>query len=106
MKKVISFFALCVTGVCRVVAAYFCQFYYSRYHTVVTESESRINSLERRLAALEAHKSRELTPVRFWGVISTSDRLADKGIGFYLSSEKRPVDFFEGINAKGGPVIC
>jgi hypothetical protein len=105
MKKAMSYFALTVAGVCCVVAAYFCHFYYTRYQSTVTELESRINGFDMRLATLEGHKSRELTPVRFWGVISTSDRPADEGVRFYLSSEKHPDDFFEAINAKGGPMI-
>ena len=97
--------ALTIAGVCCVVAAYFCQFYYSRYHSAVTDLESRINSFDMRLGRLEAHKSRELTPVRVWAVISTSDRPADERVRFYLSSEKHPDDYFEAINAKGGPLI-
>ena len=31
--------------------------------------------------------------------------VADEGIRFYLSSEKHPDDFFEAINAKGGPLV-
>ena len=105
MKKAISFVALTIAGVCIVVAAYFCHFYYSRYQSVVTGLESRISSFDMRLATLEGHKSRELTPVRVWAVISTSDKPADEGIRFYHSSEKHPDDFFEAINAKGGPLV-
>src|SRR5258708_39571413 len=105
MKKAISYAALMIAGVCLVVAAYFRPFYYPRYQSTVTELDSRINSFDMRLATLEAHKSRELTPVRVWAVISTSDKPADEGIRFYLSSEKHPDDFFEAINAKGGPLV-
>ena len=88
-----------------VVAAYFCHFYYSRYQSVVTGLESRINFFDMRLATLEGHKSRELTPVRVWAVISTSDKPANERIRFYLSSETRPGDFFEAIGAKDGPHV-
>jgi len=106
MKRVIPLvLALTITGVCCVVAAYFCNFYYTRYQSAVTELESRINAFDMRLATLEAHKSRELTPVHVWGIISTADRAADEQMHFYLSSERHPDGFFEAINAKGGPLI-
>jgi hypothetical protein len=107
MKKVIPLaFALTIAGVCCVVAAYFCQFYYYRYHDAATGLESRINSFDMRLSRLEAHKSRDLTPVRVWGMISTTDRPADEHILGYLSSEKRRDNFYEAVNAKGGPLVC
>lgn len=87
------------------VAAYFCHFYYTRYRNSVTELESRINGFDMRLATLEAHKSRELTPVHVWGMISTADRSEDGNLHFYLSSQALPVGYFEAINAKGGPLI-
>ncbi len=99
MKKAIPFVALIVAGICMVVAVYFCHFYYTR------ELESRLNYFDHRLATLEAHKSRQLTPVRVWAVISTSDKPADEGLRFYLSSEKHRDDFFEAIGAKGGPLV-
>jgi hypothetical protein len=105
MKKTVSFVALTVAGICCLVAAYFCQFYYSRYHNAVTGLESRIDSFDMRLATLEGHKSRELTPVHVWGVISTTDQPVDEGMRFYLSSENKGDGFFEIINAKGGPLV-
>ncbi len=106
MRKVIPLaVALTIAGVCCVVAAYFCHFYYTRYQGTVTELESRINGFDMRLATLEAHKSRELTPVHVWGVISTTDRPTDENMLSYLSSEQHPQNFFEMINAKGGPLI-
>lgn len=41
MKKAILYIALTIGGVCLVVAAYYCHFYYAQYHNVVTELESR-----------------------------------------------------------------
>jgi hypothetical protein len=105
MKKAISFVVLSIVGVFMVVAAYFCHFYYYRYQNVVTGLESSISSFDMRLATLEGHKARQLTPVRVWAVISTSDKPADDGIRFYLSSEKHPDDFFEAINSKGGALV-
>lgn len=105
MKKAISFVALTVAGVCCVVAAYFCHFYYTRYHDAVAGLESEINSFDMRLARLEAHKSRQLTPVHVWGMISTADQPADEHLLGYASSEKHPDNFFEAIGAKDGPLI-
>src|SRR5262245_27293893 len=105
MKKAAKFFAVTIAGVCWVVAAYFCHFYYTRYQSTVTDLESRINSFDTRLAVLEGHKARQLTPVRVWAVISTADKPPDEGVRFYLSSETRPEGFFEAINAKGGPLV-
>jgi len=102
MKKSLLVTALSISAVCCVVAAYFCQFYYTRYRNTVTELEYRINAFDTRLTTLEAHKSRELTPVHVWGVISTADRQEDEQLHFYLSSEKHPEGYFEAINAKGG----
>lgn len=104
MKRA-TFFALIVAGVLLVLAAYFCHYYYARYQSTVTELESRINSFDMRLATLESHKARTLTPVRVWAVISTADKPPDENVRFYLSSEKHPPDFFEAINAKGGPLV-
>ena len=97
--------SLTIAGVCCVVAAYFCQFYYSRYQSTVTLVERNLSSFSARLSELEKHKSRELTPVRIWGVISTADRPPDEGMKFYLSSAKHADNFFEAVNAKGGPLI-
>jgi hypothetical protein len=105
MKKATTYFALTVAGVCWVVAAYFCQFYYTRYQSTVTSFENQISSFEIRLAELEKHKSRELTPVRAWAIISTSDKPPDDDLQHYLSSEKKPDGLFEIIGAKVGPLV-
>lgn len=96
--------ALTISGVFCVVAAYFCHYFYSLYRNSVTELESRIQTFDHRLGALEAHKARELTPVRVWGMISTTDRTPDD----YLlrGAPARIVDGeYEITNAKGGPWI-
>lgn len=105
MKKTATCFALTGAGVCLVVAAYFCHFYYARYRNTVTELETRINSFDMRLATLESHKSRELTPMRVWAVISTSDRPADEPVRFQLSPETQSNGYFAVINTKGGPRV-
>lgn len=97
--------SLTIGGVCCVVAAYFCHFYYSRYQSTVTLVERNLSSFSARLSDLEKHKSRELTPIRIWGVISTADRPPDEYVKSYQSSEKRSDNFFKASNAKGGPVI-
>src|SRR5258708_26598944 len=94
MRKLFPLAALTIAGISCVVAAYFCHFYYTRYQGAVTELESRINGFDSRLATLEAHKSRELTPIHVWGAISTTDRPGDETMGFYLSSERHPDNFF------------
>jgi hypothetical protein len=96
MKKAATYFALTLGGVCWVVAAYFCHFYYTRYHEAVTDLEHRINSFDMRLATLEAHKSRELTPVRVWAVISTADRPPDNGLHFLRFAREAFRRFFRG----------
>lgn len=99
---------LLIAGICCIVTTYFCQFYYFRYRNAraaIDDFEIRINDFDARLSQLESHKSRQLTPIRVWAVISTTDKPLDKDIQFHLSSEKHPHDFFEAINAKGGPLI-
>jgi hypothetical protein len=108
MKKAVSFVLFALAGVCCVVAAYFCQFYYSSHHNDATKlesMESRMNYFDVRLAELEAHKSRELTPVHIWGRISTSDQLVNEHMLGYLSLDKHHEGFFEAVNAKGGAFI-
>ena len=106
MKRILSLtFALTVTGVCWVVAASFCLFYYTRYQNTVTELETRINGFDSRLAALEAHKCRELTPVRFWGVISTTDRPMSDAMVLDVSPERRARNIFEAVDSKDGCAI-
>jgi len=89
MKKAITFFALTVAGVCCVVAAYFCHFYYIRYQNVVTELESHINSFEARLATLEGHKPKDLIPSYAAAEISTTDRQASDSFRFRDGDDKR-----------------
>lgn len=96
--------AFTVSGICLVIAAYFCHYYYNLYQNSVTDLESRIQGFEHRLGALESHKARELTPVHVWGMISTTDRTPDD----YLlrGAPARIVDGeYEITNAKGGPWI-
>ncbi len=76
MKRAIPLIALAVAGVCCIAAAYFCQFYYSRYQTVVTQLEDRINSFDMQLARLESEKPKHLIPSYATAEISTSDRQA------------------------------
>ena len=90
------------------VPAYFCQCYNTRYQSAVTkldQLESNIKDFNERLAKLEAHKSSELTQILLRGLISTSDRPLDEHFKQYGPLEKHLDNFFEAINAKGGPLI-
>src|SRR6478735_2425682 len=89
MKKSISFVALTIAGVCTVVAAYFCHFYYHRYQGVVTKLESQIKDFDRRLAALESYKPKHLIPSYASAEISTSDRQAFDSVAFREGDDKR-----------------
>ena len=80
MKRALRFFALAVAGVCFIVAAYFSQFYYFRYKTVVTELEGRINGFDDRLARLEGYKPKHLIPSYAIAEISTTDQPADDSL--------------------------
>lgn len=104
MKKMANYIGLTLAGICCIVAAYFCQFYYHRYKTLTTSLEGHVSSFEQRLASLENHKSRELTPVRVWGKISTTDLPPDEHMKFY-DGEKPPGVSFEIVNSKGGTLI-
>ena len=86
-----------------VIAIYMAHFYYWRYKTVVTSTEERLEHFDQRLSVLEAHKSRELTPTRFSGVISTLDRPEDKFIGPTLLSGRHPG--FELAAGKGDWIV-
>lgn len=104
MKKFVSYLALCFAGVCCVVAAYFCHYYYTLYRASSTALEARIHDFDMRLAHLEAHKARELTPEHFRGIISTTDMkpLDSMSLGQPLRGEGV---LYEVTGAKGGPVI-
>jgi hypothetical protein len=105
MRKIVPVaIALTIAGMCCVFTGYFCHFYSARYQRIVSALDYDMNRFEMRLGTLEAHKSRELTPIRIWGLISTSDRPKDS-LGRFSLSEYHPDDYFEAINAKGGPFI-
>jgi len=88
VKKAIPFLALAVAGVCCVVAAYFCHFYYIRYQNAVTELEERIISFEGRLNALESHRPKDLIPSYALAEISTTDRPASDSFRFSEEEKK------------------
>ncbi len=95
--------ALAVAGTCCVIAAYFCHFYYTLYRGAVSDVERQMGYFEQRLAALETHKSRDLTPVHVMGIISTTDQPADEFLSHLSPSSTNPTIFFETTNAKAGP---
>jgi hypothetical protein len=104
MKKALSYVALVVAAVCCVVAAYFCHFYYSLYRHAVTDLERSVHYFDTRLSRLEAHKSRELTPVRVFGKISTTDQPFDETLLSFPPSPK-PDGYFAAWNTKVGPLV-
>ena len=105
MKKAISFLAFAVAGIACLVAAYFCHFYYHLYRDAVTGLESRVNGFDMRLATLEGHKTRELTPIRVWGIMSTLDHSPDKLMRAFFPPRTNAPDFYETVICKGGPAI-
>ena len=88
MKRAIPFFALAVAGVCCIVAAYFCHFYYTRYQTVVTELEDRINYFDIRLATLESYKPKYMIPSEAMAEISTTDHPAEDSLRWHEGDSK------------------
>ena len=84
MKRILPFaVVLTVAGVCCIVSAYFCHFYYTLYRHASTELEqsvdSRITSLQYEVELLA--KQKHFTPIRAHGVISTTDKEADHCAG-------------------------
>jgi hypothetical protein len=82
MKRVLCITAIILlTAVPVAISIHVAHFYYWRYKTTVTSTEERLEHFDQRLGKLEAHKSRELTPTRFSGLISTLDRPEDEFFG-------------------------
>jgi hypothetical protein len=105
MKKGIFFAAVTLAGICCLVVAYFCHFYYFRYKgDMAARVEGSLNNFEMRLSRLEAHKARELVPVSIRGQISTSDRQADTLFGPTMS-ENDSDNFVAVIDAKMPRII-
>ena len=103
-RTLILIVALTIAGICCVVAAYFSHFYYHRYQTAVTKLESLVSSFDTRLSILEAHKARELRPVRVWGVISTTDRPSDDYLAG-LPAPELPELRYQVVGSKEGTFI-
>src|SRR5947199_6141790 len=76
MKKLIpAAIAATIAGICCIIAAYFCHFYYMLYRHTEIDLGRQLNSFDQRLSRLEAHKARNLASVDFWGEISSTDQL-------------------------------
>jgi hypothetical protein len=101
MKKLLSFLQLPVAAVCGVVAVFFCLYYYTRYQCAVTRLESMIDSFDQRLANLEAHKAKELTPVHVHGFISTTDHPEEDWLRRLFPSREHANDQFMVVDSKG-----
>jgi len=83
MKKISSFLALIIAGVCCIAAAYFCQFYYSLYKSSATA----------------------LDGLHFSGLISTVDVAPDKYMPRTESLATKADNHYDAVNAKGGAVV-
>lgn len=105
MKKVAPLIALIAAVSSCIAVVLLCRFYDKSYKRTVSELESRIIALDRRVAAFEGHGARILTPVHVWAVISTSDRPLNVPLQSFNPPKKFPEDIFETVNSKGGPWI-
>jgi hypothetical protein len=76
--------ALAFAGVCCIVAAYFCHFYYALYRQTRTELqvslEDQIDTLRQEMARLA--KQKHFIPIRAQAWISTTDLQADESMGY------------------------
>ena len=105
MKQAILYIALTFAGMCLVVTTYFSHYYYALYQTASTDQKSQLEQFDMRLATLEAHKSRELTPVHLAGILSTTDQLADEYSLRVYPPQNYPTNYFETSRSKGGLAI-
>jgi hypothetical protein len=85
MKRILPVAAaLTLAGVCCILAAYFCHFYYTLYQQTHTELQVnldvQIDSLRREIARLANQK--HFHPIRARGWISTTDVQSDETFGY------------------------
>jgi hypothetical protein len=66
--------AILIAGACCAVTGYLSHSEYIRAQAATAQLQQYVGGLDARLTGLEAHKARELTPIRVWGMISTTDR--------------------------------
>jgi hypothetical protein len=105
VKRILPFaIVLTAAGVCCIVAAYFCHFYYTLYRHASTDLEqsvdSRIKGLQDEVERLTRQK--HFTSIRVRGVISTTDREADHWAGEITPDPGR----YQLGYSKSGWVIC
>ena len=95
---------LTVAGICCIVAAYFCHFYYTLYRHASTELEANVDSRvgELQYAVEQLAKQKHFAPIRASGVISTSDREAEHWPG---EPTLEPGTYQLGLS-KSGWVVC
>jgi len=81
VKKISIFLGIAFVGICCIVGAYYCHFYYNLYQGTKTRwqsdldgLDSRLKELESRMGRLEAHKARNLKPFHLSCEISTTDQ--------------------------------
>ena len=76
--------ALALAGICCIVAAYFCHFYYTLYQQTHTElqvnMDGQIDSLRQEVARLARQK--HFRPIRARGWLSTTDLQPDESHGY------------------------
>ena len=102
MKKLIpAAIAATIAGICCIIAAYFCHFYYMLYRHTETDLGRQLNSFDQRLSRLEAHKARNLASVDFWGEISSTDQLEKT---LWSSGASTNKDHFETSIGKGNQI--
>ncbi len=85
MKKLLPItVALTVAGVCCIVAAYFCHFYYTLYQQTHTElqvsMDAQIESLRQEVTRLA--KQKHFKPIRARAWISTTDLQPNESLGY------------------------
>lgn len=64
-----------------------------------------VDSFDQRLARLEAHKAKELTPVRVHGFISTTDHPEEDWQRRMFPSRERTDSQFMAVDSKGGAFV-
>lgn len=85
MKRIIPpALLLTFAGVCCIITAYYCHFYYTLYQEnrgdLQLHVDNQISELRQQLGDLA--KQRHFSVIRAWGVISTTDLPGDESLGY------------------------
>lgn len=96
--------AITVSGVCCIIAAYFCHFYYTLYRRASTELQqsvdSRIRDLQQEVDRLA--KQKHFRPIRARVFISTTDLQPDNLLG---AGTNNPSEFQLGFSKMGWVIL-